>query len=484
MKKQSLTKNFIFQFAYQSLIMILPLILSPYLTRTLQENSLGVYSFVNSIAYYFFVFANLGISKHGQRIISQNCNDQIKLRKTFWSLFTLHIIVSLFSILVYTGFIFLFVGENRDIYFYHILYLASAMFDLTWLFYGLENFKSAVIRNTVVKLIEFVLIILFVKSPSDLGIYTIIVNGGLLAGSVVLIPIAVKTLKPIYFSRKDLLQHIKPMLVFSVSVIAVSLYTIFDKTLLGLFADKADVAYYEYAYRIDRIPIVIASVIGTVMFPRACRMASQGDVQGQKKYFRYSIFMITAICMGSMFGVLAISDLLAIEYYGVNFSICGEIMKALCPLIYIVSVGEIIRTQYLIPNGMDKEYVKCLLINAAINLCLSSLLIPFLGIYGAVIGTIAAELFGLIYQSYKCKQLIKIRDFIKPLIPFLLISIFMYFAIKGISFLTSSDLRGLVIQVISGIAIFSILTTAYLFIFERQMFKFLFKKFLKRKNNP
>lgn len=467
MKRQSLTKNFIFQFAYQALIMILPLILSPYLTRTLQENALGVYSFVNSIAYYFYMIANLGIAKHGQRIISQNTNDEFKLRRTFWSLLTLHVLVSLVTIIAYVAFIFIFVRNNADIYFYHILYLAFAMVDVTWLFYGLENFKNVVIRNIVVKLIEFALIFLLVKTPADLGIYTIIVNGGFFAGALVLLPTAFKVVKPIRFTREEMLQHIKPMLVFSVSVIAVSLYTIFDKTLLGLLTDKANVAFYELAYRIIRVPIVITSVVGTVMFPRACRMAAQGDVDGQKKYFEYSIFLVTAICLGSVFGVLAVSDLLAVEYYGESFRICGRVMNALSPMIYVVSVGEIIRTQYLIPNGMDKEYVRCLVYNAVINIVLSTALIPALGIFGAVIGTATAEIFGLIYQAYKCKRFVQFKDFLKPFIPFSIIGFLMFLSVRAISIVTPLNLKGLIIQVIGGIIVFGVLTLLYVYIFEK-----------------
>lgn len=105
MRKDSLSKNFIFQLIYQIIILVIPLILSPYLTRTLGKTALGTYTFVNSIAYYFVVIANLGISRHGQRIISTNSNDDKSLRRVFWSLFFLHILISLFVTLIYIVYI-------------------------------------------------------------------------------------------------------------------------------------------------------------------------------------------------------------------------------------------------------------------------------------------------------------------------------------------------------------------------------------------
>ena len=94
------------------------------------------------------MLAMLGISRHGQRIISQNRDDEIKLRTIFWSLFTIHIIVSLFSFVAYLIFTFLFGGNDIVIYLIQSLYVLSALFNLTWLYHGLENFKSVVIHCT------------------------------------------------------------------------------------------------------------------------------------------------------------------------------------------------------------------------------------------------------------------------------------------------------------------------------------------------
>ena len=57
-QREGVKKNFLYQFIYQSLLLIIPLIISPFLTRTLGDTSLGNYSYVNSIAYYFVLFAN------------------------------------------------------------------------------------------------------------------------------------------------------------------------------------------------------------------------------------------------------------------------------------------------------------------------------------------------------------------------------------------------------------------------------------------
>lgn len=479
MNRQSLSKNFIFQFLYQGLILAIPLVLSPYLTRTLKETALGNYTFANSIAYYFVVFANLGISRHGQRIISQSSGESVKLRKEFWSLFTLHALISLVSAFAYIVYVVVFVHAYKNIYYIELMYVLSALFDITWLFYGLENFKSVVIKNALVKVIECTLIFLLVKNPSDVGIYTAICAGGILIGQAVMIPQAINTVKPIRFQKEDLTKHFKPLLVFSVAVIAATLYTVFDKTLLGILSSKEDVAFYEYANRIIIVPRSIVSVVGTVMFPRACRLAAEGDIAGQKKYINYSFLFTAFIGMGSIFGLLAIARLFAILYYGAPFAICGNIMISLSPLVYIIGVGDILRTQYMIPNGMDKQFNLCIVLNAVINIILSVLLIPVIGVYGAVVGTVSAEMFGLFYQMALCKKSIDIKDLFFSTMPFALIGGVMYATIRITARYLTGTLTGLIIEMITGLCIYCVLSAIYIFVYKKDIWQMILGKIRK-----
>ena len=147
-----------------------------------------------------------------------------------------------------------------------------------------------------------------------------------------MIPQAVKAVRPIKFTKEDVRKHIKPLLVFSISVIASFMYTVFDKTLLGIMSTKENVAFYEYSNKIVNVPKTIIGVTGTVMFPRACRLAAEGNVAGQKKYIKYSYFITSFLGMASLFGLMGIADTFSIVYYGESFKICGKIMAYMAPL--------------------------------------------------------------------------------------------------------------------------------------------------------
>lgn len=470
-KKQSLAKNYIYQFLYQGLIVIIPLVLSPYLTRTLGSTSLGIYTYAHSISHYFVIAANLGIATHGKRLISRNSHDETALRKSFWSLFAVHSIISVLSAAVYIGYVLFFVKQDRLVYMIECGYVLSALFDITWLFYGLENFRSVVVRNTVVKIAECILIFLFVKTPGDTPEYTAIVMSGFLVGQAVMIPQAIRAVKPVRFGRQDVLQHIKPLLIFSVAVIASTLYTVFDKTLLGLMTTKENVAFYEYSNKIIHIPKIFIEIVSSVMFPRACKLFKEGKLQEMKKYMDLSFLATGFLGMAAMFGLLAVGKEFAVIYYGEEFSSCGGIIMAMSPLIYIVSAGKILREQCLIPGGKDKEYSICIVLNAIINLILSTALIPSLGVYGAVIGTAAAEVFGFIYQAVLSRKYMPIKDIVRSLVPFVVSGGAMLAVIKLIAGLLPDGIVGLGIEIVIGGAVYCTLSGACMLVFNKEITK-------------
>ncbi len=471
MKKQSLTKNFIFQFAYQALILVIPLLMSPYLARTLKPDALGTYTYINSIASYFVIAANLGISVHGKRLISCSASDINLLRRSFWSLFYMHVVISSIVVIVYFAAIFILQPLNLMIYVLSGICVLSALFDITWLFYGLENFSSVVIKNAAVKVIECIFVFCLIKSPDDLWKYTLIIAFGGCVGQIVMLPQAARIVPPIKVKNEDLKQHIKPLVIFSVSVIASALYTIFDKTLLGILATSKDVAFYEYAHRIVCIPQTFTGIVGMVMLPRACKLVEDGEVNKQKKFMSYSFYITAFIGMGALFGISAIANDLAIIYYGKAFAPCGSIMIALSPIAYIVGTGSVLRSQYLIPNGFDKQFNMSIIYNAVINLILTGILIPIVGVYGAVVGTLSAEIFGLVYQAKLCKKIEAGKGILKTIFPFACIGIIMFCLIKFISLMMTISVVTLIIEVIVGATVYVILSVIYLTIFRKDLWK-------------
>ena len=57
--KKSIIKNYIYNLSYQILVLLLPLITTPYISRVLGPENVGIYSFTISIVTYFTLFGSL-----------------------------------------------------------------------------------------------------------------------------------------------------------------------------------------------------------------------------------------------------------------------------------------------------------------------------------------------------------------------------------------------------------------------------------------
>lgn len=89
MPKKSITKNYIYNLIYQIMLLILPLITAPYISRVLGAENIGIYSYTLSISAYFILFGSLGIALYGQREIAYKQKDKEKYSITFWEIFFL-----------------------------------------------------------------------------------------------------------------------------------------------------------------------------------------------------------------------------------------------------------------------------------------------------------------------------------------------------------------------------------------------------------
>ena len=391
-EKRKISSNLIFYTSYQILIYLVPFIISPFLTRTLGDESLGRFAFTNSIAYYFVLLANLGIARFGQREISANKDNKVQTR--FWSLYFVHLILSFISLGVFTALLFTVFKSEFTLYLLCSIYILSALFDVSWLFFGLDEFKLVTSINGVFAIIKMILIFFLIRNPNHIYIYASLYYGALLLSNITLFAISFKKMGKPKLDISTAIKYIKPLLFFSLAVVAVALYTVFDKTLIGIFINNKEVAYYEYADRIIGIPKMLLLTIGAVLFPKMCSLESKKEYGDMQALHHVSLFFTVALSVGSIFGLLAIGQTLVTTYYGEMFSKSGDYVVLLSPIILFITLGDLIRTQFIIPMKKDKFYLFSVILNAITNLVISLILINFIGIYGVIIGTLTlASLF-------------------------------------------------------------------------------------------
>lgn len=128
----------------------------------------------------------LGINNHGNRSIAMVRSDKEKLSKTFMSIYSVQAIMASTMIILYSLYIIFIATEYKMIFIIQLIYIISALLDINWFFFGMEQFKITVVRNIVIKLISVCSIFIFVKESSDLYLYCLILALGSLISQIVL----------------------------------------------------------------------------------------------------------------------------------------------------------------------------------------------------------------------------------------------------------------------------------------------------------
>ena len=94
-------KNLVYNVCYQLLVIILPFITAPYVSRVLGAYNIGIYSYTQALANYFYLFVMLGVINYGNRTIAAIRDDRNTLDKTFWEIYSFQLLVGLFYLLYF-----------------------------------------------------------------------------------------------------------------------------------------------------------------------------------------------------------------------------------------------------------------------------------------------------------------------------------------------------------------------------------------------
>ena len=223
----TLIKNYIYNTLYQILVLIVPLITTPYVSRILGAEGIGIYSYSQSIATYFVLIGAVGTTLYGQREIAYVQDNPEKRTMVFWEITIFRFIsVSICTIIYYL--LFGISGQYTEIYQILTLEVIATAFDISWFFMGMENFRLTVIRNTIIKLIGVVLIFILVKEPEDVPLYTVCLTLPIFIGNISLWFSLPKYLIRFHSSvLAGIPKHFKPMLVLFLPQIAQEVYLVF-----------------------------------------------------------------------------------------------------------------------------------------------------------------------------------------------------------------------------------------------------------------
>ena len=381
-------KNYAYNLSYQLLVIILPIITTPYVTRVFSSNDLGTYGYFNSIVTYFILLATLGVANYGTKEISGHRKD---IQKNFWGIYTLQLGATFVSILLYVLLCLALPSMQNPVAYILGLSLVSKGLDISWLFQGLEDFCKITVRNITVKLVGVISIFLFVKSANDLYLYVFLLTIFELLGQLSMWLPAREFIGKARFDMAYARVHLKPVILLFLPQIAISLYVTLDRTMLGALASTKDVGIYDQALKLVNILLTLVTSLGSVMLPRVSNLLSSGDHKAVNKMHQMSFLIYNLVIFPIIAGMLIVNDDFVQFFLGRDFQDARYAIAIMIFRMFFIGWTNIMGIQILIPHNKNKEFMISTTVPAIVSVGLNLIFLPKLGFIGASIVSVLTE---------------------------------------------------------------------------------------------
>lgn len=397
MKQKSVAMNSIYKAILNIFNLLVPLVVAPYITGLLAVDLYAAYNRVFAEFSTFLVIGAFGIYNYGLREVSRVRDNPEKRDKLFTSLFVAGIISNAVMLVIYVVFAFFRSTSEIDLYIYllMIIQIVAQVFYIEFINEANEDYAFITKKTIIVRILYLVSIFVFVRKPSDILPYTVVVSMTVLLNNIFSYVYLKKKIK-FNFKGLEIIPHLTPLFVAFLMTNVEILYAQLDKLMLGGYI--GDLAVTEYFLPTNLVGMIAAVPLAliSVVIPRLSSYIGGGDKAQYNKLLNKTIsnYMLVVIPMALGMGALAqeIMQFYSKGKYTYIFPIL--IVAAFMRIIY--GFQSIVVNLVMYVNSLEKPLTLFLLIFGLVNL-VSNFVLVWLGIFSPITSLITTAIAILLF---------------------------------------------------------------------------------------
>lgn len=423
--KLSLRFNAILRIIHTAINIIIPIVVGPYVIKTLSKTSYDKYTKANVEVQLFLLLASVSIFTYGIRTISKIRENKEEAKKVFSEIFIYNIIITVIFFGLYCLYIYLFNNYSSDIiYFILSFQFIGSLITVEWFIEALENYKFITFKSIILKALYVISIFLFLREDNVL-FYTIIISLTYIFDNLISFVYVIKKYG-IKLKGLNLKKHLKKVvLVFLISNISL-LYMQADKIMLGLMiSDNAVTSYTIPSYIVTSIYNVIISIF-VVAVPRLNNYYQNKSKEDFIKLYNEVIKTFFLIFIPILTFTFVLSEEIITFYTSSKYLESIILLKYFCLVIFLNATTYLQREGILYVFEKEKTIIKINLIGGIINI-LSNTILYFLKIFTPKTAIITL---GISFLFLTIMMRINVRKMISKKIILIDRSIVMYFFIS------------------------------------------------------
>lgn len=383
----------------QIALFLVPLFAVPYIVARVGIEHYGAFVFCQTIMGLLSVVISYGFMHTAIRDIAQ-CKTLRRLRHEFRIIFyarfamlmvTAGIALSLLTIEKIAG--------EKTLYLYSFLYLFVTVFDLAFVYQGVEQLRDYAVLSLIGSGLVVILLVFLVRRTEDYVYLPVIFTVPRLLMSFVGV-IWIQARLHIGLGRvhiRGVLDRLKRDLRYFISNMFMLVYTRATIVMLGILSTNVNVALYAIADQVIFAYSMIQGKVSTVYHPQIAKALQNALADGADKA-RESVQLMSLLSVtGVIFIEFFAHEILSV-FVPASESGATVVLSILALNIITISISSILGIQILLSLKRDGELLLPSICAAALNMTLGALLIATWGHIGAAIAVVSIETFVCAYM--------------------------------------------------------------------------------------
>jgi O-antigen/teichoic acid export membrane protein len=366
--------------------------------RRLGPANLGAFQFAMSVALYFAIPTNVGLTLVGIREVAR---EPHRAREIAGEVLTLQALVAAGAFGTLLALTPVIAADSRSEALLPIagLTFVAGAFSLEWLLQGVQRLGRLGLARLAGQAVYGALVpVLVVSGLEGARVLAWLTVLGVLVTAILCSVWAWRNQgapKPTLNLRR-LVRRFVVSAPIGIAFVMIQLYYSVDSIMLGYLRGTADVGQYAVAYKIPLALMALSGLWVQALYPHAAALFDRDRDELRRQVGRFATLAImVALPLGA--GATIVGDDLMPALFGGAFRAAGTpfvlLMWATALMVVSVNFGNV-----LLATGDDRPYAIGVTLGAILNVALNFALIPRLGPTGAAIDTIAAEALVIAYM--------------------------------------------------------------------------------------
>ena len=376
-----------------------------YAARVLGASEYGIFSYALSLAGFFTVFADLGVSTILTREAAQKPQEKHVYFSTSFAIKIALVVGSAILVIIGGSFVSKMPAATVLLPFVALIVIADGLRDFVVAFFRAEEKMEreafvTVITNVAIATFGFVIL----AHSHDARALTLTYTASAFAGTLAAIFLVkeefvhlISNLRPKLM--RQILKDAYPMTILGILGMFM-LNT--DLIMIGWWRSTAEIGWYAAGQRVISILYTVPAIFASASFPVLSRAIAENDSQRTRKLMEYGLAAVLAIAIPVAVGGIILGKQIMLLLFGPEY-LGGTLAFQLMLTTIIMTFSISFHSNYILGHNAQRKAIWATAAGALGNIVFNALLIPRWGIAGSAASTIVAQILnvGLLWQINK-----------------------------------------------------------------------------------